>query len=455
MYGKLGSIKEIVALSPRETLDSAAALLVQLGYEVTQRADDSVTGIRRKHEGMFGHSLQNLTVATLPQPEGGVMVELRGNDREGVQERQGEWTKWADSLPKLGQEHKQEKAAPGAVEPQTAKTRADEPVGESRESSGTRSGLLDGDREGVASGHAREPEMQEAANGGEDEPTRPAEPGRWATVASWDRGQRVAPGKQEAEPSPTQESPGSGGTKSTVDDDEGRDDAANDPSIPKVVEAESFRLVNNKGETRAVLGLSDDSPYLELKGKDRDYRFLFQVDSEDGLPKFVMFDNLGADAVPKEAVQASATLGTSMGPSAPVTDTPAKRSYTVGDTATLNAGDTLTLHSYKAPVPPPTRYDKPKAGYEFLVLDVEVCASSDSEGLEDINPLDFVLQMPDNTRLKPEELAAERELEYTALLPDDPVRGLLYFQTPKGEKPKAVIFSQMGVSGVNMVKWAV
>src|SRR5215208_407470 len=181
---------------------------------------------------------------------------------------------------KLGHDHEQEEVAPGAAEPQTAKTHAEEPVGESRESSGTRSGLADGERQGEASGHAREPERQEAANGGEDEPTRPAEPGRWATVASWDREQRVAPGKQEAEPSPTQESPSSGDTKFTIEDDERRDDAANDPSIPKVVEAESFRLVNNKGETRAVLGLSDGSPYLELKGTDRDYRFLFQVDPE-------------------------------------------------------------------------------------------------------------------------------------------------------------------------------
>jgi hypothetical protein len=455
MYEELGSINDSVTLSPSETLESAAALLGQLGYEISQRADTSVTGIRRKREGMFGHSLQNLTVEVLPRPEGGVKVELRGNDREGVQERQDEWTKWADSLPKLGQEHEQAQAAPGAAEPQTAKTRAEEPVGKSRERSGTRSGLPEGNREGEASGHARGPKMQEAANGGKDEPRRPAEPGRWATVASWHQEQRVAPGKQEAEPSPTQESPSSRDTKFSVDEDEGRDDAANDPSIQKVVEAESFRLVNNKGETRAVLGLSHDSPYLELKGKDRDYRFVFQVDSEDGLPKFVMFDNLGADAVSRETVQASATLGTSMGPSAPVTDTPAKRGYTVGDTATLNTGDTLTLHSYKAPVPPPTSYDKPKAGYEFLVLDVEVCASSDSEGLEYINPFDFVLQMPDNTRLKPEELHAERELEHIDLLPDDPVRGLIYFQTPKVEKPKAVIFSQMAVSGVNTVKWAV
>src|SRR5215208_5834408 len=174
---------------------------------------------------------------------------------------------------KLGHDHEQEEVAPGAAEPQTAKTHAEEPVGESRESSGTRSGLADGDREGEASGHAREPEMQEAANGGEDEPTRPAEPGRWATVASWDREQRVAPGKQEAEPSPTQENPNSGGARFSVDDHEGRDEGANDVSIPKVVEAESFRLVNERGEPRAVLGLRGNSPYLEFKGTTQDYRF--------------------------------------------------------------------------------------------------------------------------------------------------------------------------------------
>jgi hypothetical protein len=34
--------------------------------------------------------------------------------------------------------------------------------------------------------------------------------------------------------------------------------------------------------------------------------------------------------------------------------------------------------------------------------------------------------MPDNTRLKPEEQHAERELEHIDLLPDDPVRGLVF-----------------------------
>jgi hypothetical protein len=454
VYEELGSIKEIVALSPRETLDSAATLLVQLGYEIGQRSDDSVTAIRRKREGMFGHSLQNLTVAALPQSGGGVKVELRGTDREGVQERQGEWTKWADSLPKLGQEHQQEQAAPGAAGTQTAKTRAGEPVRESTESSVARSGLAHGDREGEASGHAREPEIQEAANGGEDEPTRPAEPGRWATVASWDREQRVAPGKQEAEPSPTQENPSSGGARFSVDDHEGRDEGANDVSIPKVVEAESFRLVNERGEPRAVLGLRGNSPYLEFKGTIQDYRFLFHVDPEDGLPKLTMLDNLDADDVHKEAVQASTAPETSVEPDTPVTDTLAKRVYRVGDTAILNTGDKVTLHSYNSPAPSPHDWRPAKDGYELAVVDVEVSATSESGGLPAINPSDFFLQMPDNFRLRWQPQFEQRELLDTSLLPGDSVRGLILFQTPKGEKPKAIIWEDMRSGDEHAIKWA-
>lgn len=89
------------------------------------------------------------------------------------------------------------------------------------------------------------------------------------------------------------------------------------------------------------------------------------------------------------------------------------------------------------------------------VLDAEVCASSNSEGLRQIDGFDFALQMPDNTRLKPEKLSAERELGYIDLLPDDPVRGLVFFQTPKGEKPKAVIFTREVFDNVHVVKWTV
>ena len=58
---------------------------------------------------MFGHSLLNLIVVAQPRSEGGVQVTLKGNDKEGVQERQAEWAAWAEGLPKVSevQEHEQ------------------------------------------------------------------------------------------------------------------------------------------------------------------------------------------------------------------------------------------------------------------------------------------------------------------------------------------------------------
>lgn len=41
----------------------------------------------------------NLTVAAVPQP-GGVRLKVRGNDLEGVQERQAAWIEWSETLPK-------------------------------------------------------------------------------------------------------------------------------------------------------------------------------------------------------------------------------------------------------------------------------------------------------------------------------------------------------------------
>jgi hypothetical protein len=101
VYQVTASISEPVALSPREALDSAEALMTQQGYNVTERTDTSVTAVRRKREGIFGHSLRDLTVVAQPLPQGGVQIKLRGNDREGARNRQAEWSEWGRRLPKL------------------------------------------------------------------------------------------------------------------------------------------------------------------------------------------------------------------------------------------------------------------------------------------------------------------------------------------------------------------
>ena len=108
MYAELGAIKEVVDLPPRDALDEAQALFTRLGYVVAlRRTDTSLTVTRKRTDGRPERGVPNLTVVVLPQEGGGVRVKVRGNDREGMQERRAEWEKWAKSLPKKGT------AAPG------------------------------------------------------------------------------------------------------------------------------------------------------------------------------------------------------------------------------------------------------------------------------------------------------------------------------------------------------
>jgi len=288
-------------MSPREALDSAEALLIQQGYEITQRTETSVTGVRRKREGMFTYALVDLTVEALPQPQSGVQIKLRGNDRRGVQARQAEWSRWNESLPKLekGQQVR-EQPVQGASSPETRGTRTEEQTSEMREGSKVRNDLSKSyqGQEPVASG-ARDPETQAEVTSSEGERnTSPNEPGRWATVASWNQEPRVAAGKQEAEPPPSPENPplertSVEGTKQSADEQEQRDSPTSDATIPKVVEAESFRLVNEKGEPRAILGVREDAPYLTLKGTNGKDRILFSIGSEDDSATFALHDSNG------------------------------------------------------------------------------------------------------------------------------------------------------------------
>jgi hypothetical protein len=174
VYQVFASISEPVALSPREALDSAEALMAQQGYNVTERTDTSVTAVRRKREGLFGHSLRDLTVVAQPLPQGGVQIKLKGNDREGARNRQAEWSEWGKSLPKLKdnqQKHDQRPRWHRTVRPQ----RQDSPVGDAGSN----------DR-----GHA---------------PV--AEPGGWSSAAPWKQEPRVAPSKRTTDSMPPQDTP--------------------------------------------------------------------------------------------------------------------------------------------------------------------------------------------------------------------------------------------------------
>ncbi len=106
MQGDLASIRDTVDLSAREVLDNALAFLTAQGYHTTERTDTSLT-VERPDQGDGDESYEqpHLTVLALPQPEGGVQVSVRGNDLDGMQERQSEWADWANALPKKAATH--------------------------------------------------------------------------------------------------------------------------------------------------------------------------------------------------------------------------------------------------------------------------------------------------------------------------------------------------------------
>ena len=110
-YGELASVKEIVDLSPQQALDEAQTFLVRQGYRPLERRGESLTVQRRSPNQTGGQNTLNLTVTALHQPQGGVRISIRGNDREGVQERQAAWLEWSERLPKKQEETLPEEAA--------------------------------------------------------------------------------------------------------------------------------------------------------------------------------------------------------------------------------------------------------------------------------------------------------------------------------------------------------
>ena len=101
MYEELTSGKEVVDLSPPQAIDRAEYFLVGQGYVVVHRTVTTLTVEREGFEGSAGQGVApKVVVMAVPQPDGGVRIKVRGDDRKGVQERQGLWKLWAENLPK-------------------------------------------------------------------------------------------------------------------------------------------------------------------------------------------------------------------------------------------------------------------------------------------------------------------------------------------------------------------
>ncbi len=103
MYEELTSAREIVDLAPPQVLDKAEYFLARQGYIIVNRTATTLTVERDVSEGATGQEEEGapkVVVMAVPQPGGGVRIKVKGNDREGAQERQALWELWAENLPK-------------------------------------------------------------------------------------------------------------------------------------------------------------------------------------------------------------------------------------------------------------------------------------------------------------------------------------------------------------------
>lgn len=137
-------------------------------------------------------------------------------------------------------------------------------------------------------------------------------------------------------------------------------------------------------------------------------------------------------------------------PAAVETTTAPTRANVVGDKVALRNGDTVQVYSYNSGITSGNQFLRPKAGMQYVAIDVEGCAKAASP-FGTVNPFSFHLAMPDNTRLQSGVPAKEPALNSGAQAPGDCIRGWVTFEVPTGAKPAAVIFDELGTS----VKWAI
>ncbi|MDQ3864926.1 MAG: hypothetical protein M3317_15775 [Actinomycetota bacterium] len=103
MYEELASGRQVLNLTPPQALDEVEYFLVGQGYVVVQRTATTLTLERVGADSPSGREgAPKLVVIAVPQPDGGVRIKVRGDDREGVRERQAQWVEWMEGLPKRG-----------------------------------------------------------------------------------------------------------------------------------------------------------------------------------------------------------------------------------------------------------------------------------------------------------------------------------------------------------------
>ena len=211
MYEELGSVREPVDLSASEALSGAAELLRRQGYRIIYRTGVMVVGKREDPSSLVRREQVHLAVFARPHPAGGLRITLQGDDREGVQERAGEWSRWADGLPKVVAQKERERPV------RTSGTRTADVRPNQAGVKGPPATMRIG-RQPASTEQERRPDTPKpsAPQPGSEPPSGDSElkdkvpdetSGLWTSVGPWERKVRTAPGKLEKDPNESPERP--------------------------------------------------------------------------------------------------------------------------------------------------------------------------------------------------------------------------------------------------------
>jgi hypothetical protein len=132
----------------------------------------------------------------------------------------------------------------------------------------------------------------------------------------------------------------------------------------------------------------------------------------------------------------------------PVFVTEADISRAVGETATLDDGNSVTVLSARSRLSPQEAIYDVREGMEFFVIEAEVCVSSTTSEPEYFSPREFSVRVSPTVRRMASIPAKLPALRGTRVEPGDCDRGFITFQVADAEEPRAVMFE-----GASSVQW--
>lgn len=171
--------------------------------------------------------------------------------------------------------------------------------------------------------------------------------------------------------------------------------------------------------------------------------------------KRVTVERTTRDRAPATTVPGTENSGTNVGggatrerlagPAVP-TETDIKR--TVGETATLDNGNSVTVFSGESGVPPQESVYEAKEGMDFFVIEVEVCVSGTATEPSYFSPREFSLLNSGTVRRMASVPTKLPALRGSSVEPGECSRGYITFQVEDEEEPESVIFE-----GSSAVEW--